>query len=80
MPPRSGQGMTDSPLPGLSTSRNPPALEHAHQSMHQMLQINDVAPDFEADTIEGNIRFHSGSRQVGVLFSRPKDTGESVGR
>jgi alkyl hydroperoxide reductase subunit AhpC len=38
------------------------------------LQINDIAPDFEADTTEGRIRFH---QWIGdswcVLFSHPKD-------
>jgi alkyl hydroperoxide reductase subunit AhpC len=38
------------------------------------LQINDTAPDFEADTTEGRIRFHD---WIGdgwaVLFSHPKD-------
>ncbi|HVN40425.1 MAG TPA: peroxiredoxin [Myxococcota bacterium] len=38
------------------------------------LQLGDVAPDFEADTTEGRIRFHDwiGSGWA-VLFSHPKD-------
>jgi alkyl hydroperoxide reductase subunit AhpC len=38
------------------------------------LQINDIAPDFEAETTEGRIRFHEwiGDRWA-VLFSHPKD-------
>jgi alkyl hydroperoxide reductase subunit AhpC len=38
------------------------------------LQINDTAPDFEAETTEGKIRFHDwiGDKWV-VLFSHPKD-------
>jgi alkyl hydroperoxide reductase subunit AhpC len=38
------------------------------------LQINDTAPDFEAQTTEGKIRFHDwiGSSWA-VLFSHPKD-------
>ena len=38
------------------------------------LQINDVAPDFEADTTEGRVRFHDwiGDKWA-VLFSHPKD-------
>jgi thioredoxin-dependent peroxiredoxin len=38
------------------------------------LSINDMAPDFEAETTEGKIRFHDwiGSSWV-VLFSHPKD-------
>jgi alkyl hydroperoxide reductase subunit AhpC len=38
------------------------------------LQLNDVAPDFEADSTEGRIRFHEwiGDKWA-VLFSHPKD-------
>ena len=38
------------------------------------LQINDVAPNFEADTTEGRIRFHDWiGGSWAVLFSHPKD-------
>src|SRR5213078_3321696 len=38
------------------------------------LQINDTAPDFEAETTEGNIRFHDWiGNNWAVLFSHPKD-------
>ena len=38
------------------------------------LQINDIAPNFTAETTEGKIRFHDwiGNNWV-VLFSHPKD-------
>jgi alkyl hydroperoxide reductase subunit AhpC len=38
------------------------------------LQINDVAPDFEADTTQGRLRFHDWIGDAWcVLFSHPKD-------
>jgi len=38
------------------------------------LQINDTAPDFEAETTEGRIRFHDWiGDSWAVLFSHPKD-------
>jgi alkyl hydroperoxide reductase subunit AhpC len=39
-----------------------------------MLRINDIAPEFEADTTEGRIRFHDwiGGKWA-MLFSHPKD-------
>ena len=39
-----------------------------------MLKIGDTAPDFEADTTEGHIKFpRVAGDSWGVLFSHPKD-------
>jgi len=38
------------------------------------LQLGDIAPDFEAETTEGKIKFHEWlGNSWGVLFSHPKD-------
>ena len=38
------------------------------------LQLGDLAPDFEAETTEGRVRFHEWlGNSWGVLFSHPKD-------
>src|SRR3954469_18650822 len=38
------------------------------------LVINDTAPDFEADTTQGRIKFHDWKKDSwAVLFSHPKD-------
>jgi alkyl hydroperoxide reductase subunit AhpC len=44
------------------------------EERHMTLQINDTAPDFEAQTTEGKIKFHDWiGDHWAVLFSHPKD-------
>src|ERR1044071_2018988 len=50
------------------------AARRFDQEIRMALQLGDIAPDFEADTTIGRIKFHDwlGS-SWGVLFSHPKD-------
>jgi thioredoxin-dependent peroxiredoxin len=52
---------------------------YLEQDVHQggldmALQLGDIAPDFEAETTQGKIKFHDWlGNSWGVLFSHPKD-------
>src|SRR5208283_2596977 len=46
----------------------------AFEEEHMSLRINDVAPDFTAETTQGTIHFHEWiGDHWAVLFSHPKD-------
>jgi alkyl hydroperoxide reductase subunit AhpC len=50
------------------------ARNQPRKDQDMSLQINDAAPDFEAETTEGRIRFHDWvGDSWAVLFSHPKD-------
>jgi alkyl hydroperoxide reductase subunit AhpC len=60
----------------ISEAAGPLRSSSARQTVEMImtLRLGDIAPDFEADTTEGRIKFHDwlGS-SWGVLFSHPKD-------
>jgi thioredoxin-dependent peroxiredoxin len=58
----------------IPNDRHPILRKHKEEEAYMTLQLGDIAPDFEADTTEGRIRFHDyieGS--WAMIVSHPKD-------
>src|SRR5690242_3298297 len=61
-------------VPEISTEEEKIMSTATLESAPAMLRINDLAPDFTAETTQGPIRFHEWiGDNYAVLFSHPKD-------
>jgi alkyl hydroperoxide reductase subunit AhpC len=55
-------------------TKNPNQFNHIKQKQKMTIRLGDLAPDFNAETTEGNISFHEWlGKSWGVLFSHPAD-------